>query len=149
MEGSIPEINAENLIHEKKISNQEWIPNFHKKWYKPWTWFQEKGHWKETFKTLQIVKAADIFQAFLTPIQKNQLENNAAAMKYVSEETERISQAFLKEFQRLDEELNAKINTLKKYASEREKAEQHLRESQKNLDWITDIENRINQILEI
>src|SRR5699024_5741919 len=49
IEGSIvPEkFSVDNLIKTEQIKDgEEWIENTNKKWYKPWTWFQEKGYYR-------------------------------------------------------------------------------------------------------
>lgn len=50
MEGTVPTadtFSVTNLIQSKEVTNgREWVENTNKKWYKPWTWFQEKGYYK-------------------------------------------------------------------------------------------------------
>lgn len=54
MEGTVPTadtFSVTNLIQSKEVTNgREWVENTNKKWYKPWTWFQEKGYYKTKYK---------------------------------------------------------------------------------------------------
>lgn len=56
MEGTVPTadtFSVTNLIQSKEVTNgREWVENTNKKWYKPWTWFQEKGYYKTKYKTV-------------------------------------------------------------------------------------------------
>lgn len=51
MKGEIPS-NTSSIISgssktERVKADEEWVANTDKKWYKPWTWFQESGHYKD------------------------------------------------------------------------------------------------------
>lgn len=50
---------------EKVKVGEEWIANTDKKWYKPWTWFQEKGHYKEIYEDKEYVDGTELAQKFL------------------------------------------------------------------------------------
>lgn len=54
MEGTVPTadtFSVTNLIQSKEVTNgREWVENTNKKWYKPWTWFQEKDTIKQNIK---------------------------------------------------------------------------------------------------
>jgi predicted component of type VI protein secretion system len=49
----------------------------------------------------------------------------------------------------LDDILRNKLTELKSYATESDKAEQRVRETEKNLQWLEDIESKVTSILEI
>lgn len=55
---------------EKVKVGEEWIANTDKKWYKPWTWFQEKGHYKEIYEDKEYVDGTELAQKFFAPIQE-------------------------------------------------------------------------------
>ena len=150
MSASILEINIEKMVQEERVKiGVEWKPNTHKKWYKPWTWFEEKGWWEDAFENVKYVQSDDLCQQIFSPIQKTMQQDKIAVLNYIAEESSRVSKAFVKEFHMLDKELNKKMNSLKEFASEHAEAKARLIETQKKLEWIQYIETRINQILEI
>ncbi len=150
MNSRIPQIRAEDFTHEERVKNKpKWMPNVHKRWYKPWTWLEERGHWEVTFRKMQYVPSDELCQQFFTPVQKLLIENSQSAAKYIKEESESVSQKFMSEFEQLDRELDKKTELLKDYAVNREQAEQRLVNSQRRLEWIKQIETMINHVLEI
>lgn len=143
-------IDINKMIKSRKVKvGEEWVANTNKKWYKPWTWFQEKGHIVEKFRTEKYVTADKLAQGFFAPIEEAVLNNGDAARKYAVRESNAIADYFYGEFQRLDSVLKEKLDELKSYAEDKEKAEERIRETEARLEWLDNIKNRVNSILEI
>ncbi len=68
MEGSFVGTNdvpVNQMIKSKKVKDGKiWIENEDKAWYKPWTWFDEPGRYKDKFKTVQYIPANEVAQEF-------------------------------------------------------------------------------------
>lgn len=128
---------------------EEWVKNKDKKWYKPWTWFQEKGYYRTKYKTVTYIDAGELADEFLQPVQDVIYEDGDNAVKYALKQSKKISESFTKEFKKLDELLKAKLNELKSYATDKEKAEERIRESEEKLRWLGQIKNEVEAILEI
>lgn len=139
-----------DLVKTKRVeAGEEWIENTDKAWYKPWTWFQESGHWKTIYKNVDYVDREELSQKFFAPIQENLYENSAAAQNYAKEATKRIKRDFAGKFDELDEILKAKLNELKVCASDEKEARKKLEEAQRRLDWLNDIQKKVDTILDI
>jgi len=153
MSGSIPnagEFSFEKRIKEKEVEDgKEWITNDDKKWYKPWTWLQEDGHYRKKYKQVKYVPADELTQDFFTLINENILKNGSAAQQYAFKQASRIAGAFSKEFERLDIILKGKLVELESCATDREKAEERIQETEKKLQWLEDIKRKVASILEI
>ncbi len=134
---------------ERVKTGEEWVRNEKKKWYKPWTWFQESGHYKEFYENREYIDGADLAHRFFAPIEERLFENCSEAQKYAKEETKRIKAEFEKKFDELDLILASKLDELKVCAGDREKAQEKLEEAKKRLEWLRDIQDRVNAILEI
>ena len=81
--GSIRDFDTQHLIQEKQVEDGEiWVPNTDKKWYKPWTWFQESGYYRTKYKTVKVISSDRLAQEFMQPIQKNLHENSLSAYQY-------------------------------------------------------------------
>ncbi len=140
----------EHLERTKEVEDgEEFIENTNKKWYKPWTWFQEDGYYRKKYKTVTYVDASELADEFLQPIQDSLFENGENAVKYTRKQSIRISEEFSKEFRKLDNLLKIKLEELESYASDREKAEVRIRESKEKLKWLEQIKNEVESILEI
>lgn len=153
MEGTVPTadtFSVTNLIQSKEVTNgREWVENTNKKWYKPWTWFQEKGYYKTKYKTVHYVPASDLAQEFFAPIKETVINNGELAQKYVIRQSNRIAASFNKEFERLDDMLKQKLSELESYATDKSQAEKRIKETEKRLKWLEGIQKQVASILEI
>ena len=138
------------LVHSKEVEDgKEWVKNTDKKWYKPWTWFQESGYWRKKRKTVKYIDASELTQEFLSPIQEIVFEDGDNARQHAQKQSNRIATLFNQEFKRLDDVLKAKLADLESYATEQEKEEARVRESEAKLQWLETIKKEVESILEI
>ena len=153
MKGEIP-TNTPSIISgstktEKVKTGEEWIPNYEKKWYKPWTWFQESGHYRDIMEDREYVDGKQLAEKFFAPIQEQLYENSSSAQDYAKKEAKRIKEAFAKKFDELDNLLNTKLEELKACATDEKKAQKKLEEAQSRLEWLDNIQTKVNAILDI
>lgn len=134
---------------EKVKVGEEWIANTDKKWYKPGTWFQEKGHYKEIYEDKEYVDGTELAQKFFAPIQELLYENSESAVEYAKKQTALIKKEFAKKFDELDAVLQSKLKELEICAKDNENIEARIKETQERLDWLEKIQNKVNGILEI
>lgn len=153
MNGSIPvadEFSVTNLVQSKDVADgKEWVKNTDKKWYKPWTWFQESGYYRTKYKTVKYVPAGELAQEFFVPIEDNLVNNRELAYKYVIRQSNRIAASFNKQFEYLDSVLKQKLSDLESYATDKTQAENRIKETEKRLIWLEGIKKRVASILEI
>ena len=153
MKGEIP-TNTSSIISgstktEKVKTGEEWIPNYEKKWYKPWTWFQESGHYEDIMEDREYVDGKQLADKFFAPIEDQLYENSFSAQDYAKKEAKRIKEAFAKKFDELDKLLNSKLEELKACATDEKKAQKKLEEAQSRLEWLDNIQTKVNAILDI
>lgn len=134
---------------ERVKVGEEWVENTSKKWYKPWTWFQEKGHYKDIYEDKEYVDGTELAQRFFAPIQELLYENSASAVEYAKEQTRAIKKAFSKKFDELDAVLSNKLKELEECAKDNANIEARIRETQDRLAWLERIQEKVNSILEI
>lgn len=140
----------EKLIRSKEIEDgEEYIKNTSKKWYKPWTWLQENGYYRTKYKEVEYIDASELAQAFRAPIEESVHKNGDSSKAYASEQSELIARSFEKEFKRLDKVLKDKLSELESFATDHNKAEERIRESESKLEWLEMIKTKIESILEI
>ena len=140
---------AEMTKSERVKVGEEWVANTSKKWYKPWTWFQEKGHYKSIYEEKEYVDGTELAQKFFAPIEEVLYENRANAVEYAKEQTELIKRAFAKKFEELDDVLQNKLNELEVCAKDNENIEARIRETKERLEWLENIQSKVNAILDI
>ncbi|MBQ7132054.1 MAG: dynamin family protein [Oscillospiraceae bacterium] len=153
MGGSVPtadDFSVTKLVQSKEVADgKEWVKNTDKKWYKPWTWFQESGYYKTKYKTVKYVPANELAQEFFAPIKENVINNGEQAQKHAIKQSNRIASSFNNEFKRLDGVLKQKLSELESYATDKNKAEERIKETEKRLAWLELIKKRVASILEI
>ena len=64
-------------------------------------------------------------------------------------QSNRIAAAFNKEFKRLDDVLKRKLKELENYATDKEKAEERIKETEQKLKWLEEIKAKVESILEV
>lgn len=140
----------ENLTETEKVKVDEvWVKNTDKKWYKPWTWFQEDGHWRNIYKDKEYVDTTKLAQTFFAPVQEQLFENNDNAIMYAKAQTKKIKQEFFKKFSELDDVLKKKLQELEECAKDNENIERRIKESQEKLKWLEEIQTKTKAILDI
>ena len=153
MEGDIPDgINgmiSDSIRTETVKVGEEWVKNTHKKWYKPWTWGEEKGWYKDITEDREYIDGRVLAERFFAPIEENLRDNKDEAVKYAKKQIKEIKAAFSDKFDELDDLLKSKLNELKKCVGDKETVEKQLAESRARLEWLENIQGKVNSILDI
>lgn len=152
MSGSISSdsFSTRKYIKEKKVEDGEiYVKNTDKKWYKPWTWFQENGYYKTKYKTFQYIEGGELADDFFKDAIRQIEDNGDTALKYAEKQAKKISEWFSDESKHLDDILKQKLSELENYATDQKKAEERIRESERKLKWLEQIKSQVESILEI
>ena len=137
-------------IQSKKVEDgQEWVKNTDKKWYKPWTWFQESGYYRTKYKTVKYVDGKEIAASYFEPVEAALYDTADSAKKHSIRESKQIVTYYKKQFDQLDKVLSSKLNEIKRCATDKDNAEKLLHESEARLEWLKTIKNKVESILEI
>ncbi len=153
MLGEIP-TNTSSIISssgktEQVKKGEKWVANTSKRWYKPWTWFQESGYYEDIIEECEYIDGTELSQKFFAPIQEPLFENGKAAVAYAKEQTKLIKKDFVEKFDELDKVLKAKLGELKACTADEQAAEERLVDSKQKLEWLENIQARVNAILDI
>lgn len=154
LEGNITMSNISTLISdsttiEKVKVGERWVPNTKKKWFKPWTWFQESGWYEDIMEEREYIDCGKFAKEFFAPIQKQLMVNLSQGKEYAREQIKNIKIAFKAYYRQLDELLKRKLIELKECAEKSQGIEEDIKKSQGKLDWLNNIQNRIQEILDI
>ena len=141
-------IDGWTMTEQVKVG-EEWVKNTDRKWWKPWTWFQEKGHYRDIYEDREYVDGTQLAGQFFAPIQLQLHKNKDAAVEYAKEQTRVIKREFSKKFDELDRVLQGKLKELGDCASNQKNVEKRIQETEARLAWLEDINDRTNAILDI
>lgn len=138
------------LIELKEVEDgEEWVENYDKAWYKPWTWFQEKGYYRTKYKEVEFIEASKLAQEFLAPLQERVYENGEGARNHALKESKKLANLFNNEFKRLDDILKSKLDALEHCLDKKDNIEKEIREINNKLEWLENIKTKVESILEI
>ena len=96
-----------------------------------------------------LFRSNELAQEFFAPIKEIVVNNGDLAHKHAIKQSNRIVASFNKEFSRLDSVLKQKLSELESYATDKTKAEERIKETERRLAWLEVIKNRVASILEI
>ena len=154
MSGYIPDANSYSLSDLERSRSRRVEDGGHyesrRKWWNPFSWFSEDV-WVPEYRTetTYYVNSGDLAQKYFAPIEESLYNNGRSAKNHAVSESEEIAKLFVAEFKRLDNILRDKLRELKSYATEKDKVEERIKETERNLAWLQDIKNRVDSILEI
>ncbi len=144
-------VQSDSLINkltetERVKVDEVWVENTSKKW---WQFWKEKGHYKSIYADREYVDSRELAQRFFAPIQKQLFVSVKSATEYAKEQTVAIKVQFNKKFEELDEVLNSKLQELEVCAASSSDIEKTINETKERLKWLSNIQNKIEAILDI
>lgn len=140
---------AKSLRVETVKVGEKWIENQDKKWYKFWTWFDEAGHYEDIMEDMEYIDVKELGRKFFAPLQKQLMDNGDNAIKYANKQADLIKKEFEEKFDELDNVLNMKLVELEECATDSLNVEKIIKEAQSRLNWLNNIQTRIQMILDI
>ena len=153
LEMDIP--NAQEIINHYKYNErydtgeEEWIENKNKKWYKPWTWFEESGHYRTIYANREMVDYTTVENEYLTPIIQSFNENLESAQNTAQEEAEQFKKFFLKQLDELQNALKKKVEENKKLTQSQSSIDAMIEAEKEKVAWLENFMTKLDAILEI
>jgi len=95
------------------------------------------------------IDGTELAQRFFAPVQETLYEYSKAAVDYAKAQTQTVKVEFKKKFDELNEVLKQKLQELKDYTKDSEDIEAKIKESQRKLKWLEDIQVKTKAILDI
>lgn len=134
---------------EKEKVGEKWVENTNKKIYKPWTWFQASGQYKDIYENREYVDSSKVFDEYLKPIRGEFFENIEHARKHMTEESDRLKAFFLEELDKLDRVIKQKVVELRTLTGDSHALEERIRSDRKRMEWLQAFMFKLDAILEI
>lgn len=149
VKGTLDTINIQSLVQVKEVSEKVWVENTNKKWYKPWTWFDDDGYYETQTRSESYILFDDLLRKRLSPLEVEIARNCKSAKEYAIEESKRIKEIFKQEFAKLNDLLQSKYAALKCCAENKENIEAMQRDLESKLNWIEEIKHKIDDVLKV
>ena len=147
------DFSIQRLIQTKKVEDgQEWVevprPPIFGLGIRDFL-FGMKKELRTKYKNVSYVDEQQLAEEFFTDISERIFDNRDIAYDYVKKQSRKIADRFHQEFQHLDNVLKKKLVELESYASDQEKAQERVKESERKLEWLEYIQLKVASILEI
>lgn len=121
-------------------------------------WFESLLFWPKQewvtkthniYKTVQYVDGGTLADDCFKDVIRQIEDNGESALRYSVQQSQKISNWFVAECQKLDEILQSKLAELERYATDKKNVNSLIQESQRKLKWLEQIKIKVDSILEI
>lgn len=144
------EFSVNDYIRTKKVEDgDEWVKNTDKKWYKPWTWFQESGYYRTKYKEEKYIDGGELAYEYLSLIERSIVANGISARAQAVNQSQNIAESFKVKFEELDDKLKSILKELERCAKTKDKVEELIYKAEIDLKWLESISKKVESILEI
>lgn len=150
MEGDISidtDILINKLVKTEKIKSgkKKWAKNPNGKWYIPWRLLRRE----DIYIDVELVDGKELAEKFFAPVEERMFENCNHAVEYAKEQSEKVKEKFKEKFDELDAVLMEKMQELKDCTNDKQDVERRIQESQDKLEWLQNIQAKLQAILDI
>lgn len=126
------------------------VLNEDKKWYKPWTWFDDKYYTVDDYEEQEFVNFSEYLEREVLSNLENSVETTRkAAFDWAIEEEKKFKKFFKEQLVKLDEAIQKKLSEKKKTLEDKCKFEESIKENERNLKWISTFKNELDSLLAI
>lgn len=145
---SIINDNTEIVDESYYDDKYKWVPS-KKKWYNPFSWFNEGAHWegKTIEKYTDYVDMNEVTSSYIKPFQRSLDQTQKDAIEHVNSETQRLKDYLKTELAKIDKVLNQKLDALSKTEADNKAKAEEIAVKEKNLKWLESIQNQVNNII--
>jgi hypothetical protein len=145
---SIIDDNTETVDESYYDDKYKWVPS-KKKWYNPFSWFNEGAHWegKTIEKYVDYFDMNEVASDYIVPFQKSLDNTKRDAINHVKSETQRLKEYLKSELAKIDKVLNQKLDALSKTEADNKAKAEEIAVKEKNLKWLESIQSQVNNII--
>lgn len=151
IEGEIPSLEKLNLkekIRKEKIDEKE-HGNKNKRWWKPWTWFDDEYYVEDIYKDVPYYDKLDFAAKFFAPFRKNLISNQQEALNYAKKSSNNVKNAYKEVFNELDCIIKEKMRQLEICTKQQNNTEEIIGKLKRKNEWLKNISEKVNKILEV
>lgn len=124
--------------------------NEDKKWYKPWTWFDDKYYTVDDYEKQEFVDFSEyLVDEILPNLEDSVNTTRRAAFDWAIEEEKKFKEFFKDQLVKLDEAIQEKLSEQQKTLEDKSKFEESIKENERNLNWISTFKKELDSLLAI
>ena len=150
--GDLPDARSliEDFIFEDEVViGQRQVRNESKKWYKPFTWFKPK-YYKENITEIQeFVDGIELVETFIEETLTSVTQTTNMAKENMMIQAEALKEMFINKIDELERLIQQKVNELQEMMTHSTQLESEIQEQRQQYDWLYEINQRLEKILEL
>ena len=133
-------------------TKQVFVPS-KRKWYNLFSWFEEGDHYEQEYskewesKNVEYVNMEEVAYDFIMPFQEELGKMGSSTVKHIKQETIRLKEFLKDELLKIDNVLNEKLDRLQKTEADTQAKAAEIEQKEKDLEWLTSIQTRVNNII--
>ena len=153
--GDLSEISTSSIISSYKTEEFEKVGSHSEevsdsRWWNPFSWGRKKTISVDDYDYVDRVDLETIKNNEILPnIEEFVSNNRTAALKEALRQEMEFKQFFLDEFDKLESKIKEKVKEQDEIMKDKKKFEYELAENEKKLAWISEIKNKLENILSI
>lgn len=129
-------------------SHQE--ENTDKKWYKPWTWFQDKYYTVDDYEEQEFIDFSKYLENEIFPNIEDSVESTRKeAFDWASMQERNFKEFFKNQLTKLNDTIQKKLSEKQESLDNKEKFEELIQQNEKNLAWLTTFKQDLDSLLAI
>lgn len=127
-----------------------WVENKNKHWYKPWTWFDESGHYVDDYEDKEFVYFVNFIEDRVLPAIVDFTKNvQKAANERSKAEVKEFKSFFKQKLADLQSAIDAKLNELEQKLADQDKINAMIEENKHNLEWLQKFKMELSNLLKV
>jgi len=138
-----------NTYSRREVIGTRTVKNENKKWYKPWTWFQDSYYEEDVYWNVEYVDGKKLRTEFIGPVKQSLEDNIDRAINHLENEKANLREFFIEEMKILKEKLLEKVKEIKELSKGAEALSKQIQENKEKKKWLDDLVDRLEKILEI
>lgn len=133
---------AEGVIRHRRIRNES------KKWYNPFTWFQPKYYFEDITGREEFYDGVKLVDEFIDVTIQSVHQTTQMAKKSMDIQAKALKQMFIDKIDELEHLIQQKANELQEMVKHSSQLASELQEQRQQYEWLHDINQRLEKILE-
>lgn len=160
MSSSMP--SASDLIHEyrqeKRWSERvkvgtRWVENENKKWWKPWTWFDDSGHNEDVYETRthseEFIYGSALINEYVSPLSENIADNIEQGKRQATAQARQFQTFFTNKMDEIDRKLQENADKLRAISESRETLSRQIESNKQKMAWLKEFTDKLDETLSV
>lgn len=142
-------MNAAKYTEVVKVGEKEVLNDARRGFFGFFKFWKPKYVTEDVYETREKIKAQVIADEYAVVIEEHARTLAKSIEQHAKEELKKLKFDYYRKFEKVDQLLREKLNELKQFTNDEKTIQLLIEESKQKLDWLENIERKVNDIIEI